>query len=182
MRFGLAPVVVLAAVLLTSAPDAAHAQPPLERGSWLATGFAGWALDGDGDSSLTLAGSATYPLTPVFAIEGELGHVFDLVPGDDDIDSSLTTVHAAGLYFFNTSYKMTPYAAAGIGFGNQSTSVDSTSESSSANEVGFNVGGGVTYPLGNALYFRGDIRFYKHTDEIPSVWRFAAGITVKIGM
>ena len=174
----MAPVVLLA-VLISAAPDVANAQPPLQKDTWLVSGALGLALDADASPSLTLHGAAAFPLTPVLAIEGELGHVFDIAPGNVTVDSSLTTVHATALYFFNTSYVLTPYVAAGIGLGKYSTDVGATSFSST--EVGFNLGGGVTYPLRSATYFRGDFRYFKHIDDVPSVWRFSAGIAVRIG-
>ena len=183
MRVRLASVVILAAVLLTSLPDAAHAQPPLQRDTWLLTGALGLGLDADGSPSLTLHGAAAFPLTPVLAIEGELGHVFDIAPGNVDVDSSLTTVHATALYFFNTSYVLTPYVAAGLGLGKYSIDVRTPPSSFDATEIGFNLGGGVTYPLKmwNATYFRGDFRYFKHIDDVPSVWRFSAGLAVRFG-
>jgi len=178
MRVALAPVVILAAVLVT-APDVAHAQPPLQRDTWLLSGALGLALDADASPSLTLSGAAAFPLTSDLAIEGELGHVVDIAPGNAIVDSSLTTVHATVLYFVNTSYVLTPYFAAGLGLGKYSVEVGDTSFGQT--EVGFNLGAGVTYPLKRATYFRGDFRYFKHIDDVPSVWRFTGGITVRIG-
>jgi opacity protein-like surface antigen len=177
----MAPVVILAAVLLASMPDAAHAQPPLQRDTWLLTGALGLALDADADPSMTLYGAAAFPFTSNFAIEGELGHVFDTVPGDADLDASLTTVHATALYFFDTEFVLTPYVAAGIGLGKYSFDLRTPPISDSATEVGFNLGGGVTYPIGRAAYFRGDFRYFKHIDDVPSIWRFSGGVSVRIG-
>ena len=182
MRFGVTRAIVLATLLVTFLPASAHAQPPLARDTWLATGLLGLALDADADPSLAIAGAAAFPLSRNFAIEGELGHVFDTVPGNAAVDASLTTFHGSVLYFFDTEYVLTPYVAAGIGAGKYSFEfrVPPRVEGSST-EVGFNVGAGVTYPLGRATYIRGDFRYFKHNDEVPSIWRFAAGITVRIG-
>lgn len=181
MRFRMASVVILAAVLLAMLPDAAHAQPPLQKDTWLVSGSLGLALDADASPSLTLHGAAAFPLTSVLAIEGELGHVFDIAPGNVSVDSSLTTFHATALYFFNTSYVLTPYLAAGIGAGKYS--IEATPAKFSTTEIGFNLGGGVTYPLKiwRATYFRGDFRYFKHIDDVPSVWRFSGGLAVRIG-
>jgi opacity protein-like surface antigen len=178
----MASVVILAAVLLATLPQAAHAQPPLQRDTWLVSGALGLALDADASPSLTLHGAAAFPLTSVLAIEGELGHVFDIAPGNVSVDSSLTTFHATALYFFNTTYVLTPYLAAGIGLGKYSIDVPAGS-SFSTTEIGFNLGGGVTYPLKiwRATYFRGDFRYFKHIDDVPSVWRFSGGLAVRIG-
>jgi len=179
MRVALAPVVILAAVLVTAAPHVAHAQPPLQRDTWLISGALGLALDADASPSLTVHGAAAFPLTSDLAIEGELGHVFDIAPGNVNVDSSLTTFHATALYFINTSYVLTPYLAAGIGAGKYS--VEATPAKFSTTEIGFNLGAGVTYPVGRATYFRGDFRYFKHIDDVPSVWRFTGGIAVRIG-
>ena len=183
MRVRLASVVILAAVLLTSLPNVAQAQPPLQRDTWLLTGALGLGLDADGSPSLTLHGAAAFPLTPVLAIEGELGHVFDIAPGNVDVDSSLTTVHATALYFFNTTYVLTPYVAAGIGIAKYAIDFRTPPASFDATEIGFNVGAGVTYPLKiwRDTYFRGDFRYFKHIDDVPSLWRFSGGLTFRIG-
>jgi opacity protein-like surface antigen len=177
MRFVLAPVVILTAVLM--APTVVSAQPPLQKDTWLVSGALGLALDADASPSLTLHGAAAYPLTSDLAIEGELGHVFDLAPGNVNVDSSLTTFHATALYFVNTSYVLTPYLAAGIGAGKYSIEVPPGKFSTT--EIGFNLGGGVTYPVRKNTYFRGDFRYMKHIDDVPSVWRFTGGIAVRIG-
>jgi len=179
MRFAMAPVVILAAVLMTAAPEVAHAQPPLQRDTWLLSGALGLAIDADANTSLAISGAAAYPLTSDLAIEGELGHVFDISPGNVDVDTSLTTIHATALYFINTSYVLTPYLAAGIGAGKYS--VDFPSSKFSTTELGFNLGAGVTYPIGKATYFRGDFRWFKHIDDVPSIWRFTGGIAVRVG-
>jgi len=179
MRFAMAPVMILAAVLMTATPDVASAQPPLQKDTWLVSGALGLAIDADGSGSLTIDGAAAYPLTRDLAVEGELGHVFDMAPGNVNVDSSLTTFHATALYFINTSYVLTPYLAAGIGAGKYS--VESNSSKFSTTEIGFNLGAGATYPIGKATYFRGDFRYFKHIDDVPSIWRFTGGIAVRIG-
>ena len=179
MRFRIVPVVIIATVLLAALPEPAQAQPPLQRDTWLLTGALGLGLDADADPSFTIHGAAAYPLTSQLAIEGELGYVFDVAPGNISVDASLTTVHATALYFFDTDYVLTPYLAAGIGAGK--FSVDVTPGSFSQTEIGFNLGGGVTYPLNGSTYFRGDFRYFKHIDDVPSVWRFSGGLTVRIG-
>ena len=180
MRFRIACAVIFANVLLVSMPEGAYAQPPLQRDTWLLTGGLGLALDADANPSLTLLGAAAYPLTSQFAVEGEIGHVFDIAPGNVNVDSSLTTVHATALYFINTSYVLTPYLAAGIGLGKYSVDFDPGANFSQT-EIGFNLGGGVTYPVRGATYLRGDFRYFKHIDDVPSVWRFSGSVMVRIG-
>lgn len=171
---------ILAAVVLASVPDAAHAQPPLQRDTWLLSGALGLALDPDANGSLTVHGGAAFPFTSELAVEGELGHVFDISPGNVGVDVSLTTVHGSVLYFINTPYVLTPYLAAGLGLGKYAVDVEGGADFSTT-ELGFNLGAGVTYPLNNTTAFRGDFRYFKHIDDVPSVWRFTAGVAVRFG-
>jgi opacity protein-like surface antigen len=180
MRFGLVPVMYLAGILVAAVPATAQAQSPLQQDTVLVSGTIGLALDADADPSLTIAGAGAYAITELLAVEGELGHVFDMAPGDADVDSSLTTVHASALYFFDTAYVLTPYVAGGLGLGKFAQDVRNPPASIGRTEVGFNLGGGVTYPLGGA-FVRGDFRYFKHIDEVPSVWRFAVGVSVRVG-
>ncbi len=179
MRFRITPVVILATVLLASMPAAVSAQPPLQRDTWLLSGALGLAVDGDGNSSLTLSGAAAFPLTSQIAVEGELGHVFDISPDTVNVDTRLTTVHGSVLYFFNTPYVLTPYAAAGLGVGKYS--IDAPPIDFGTTELGFNFGGGVTYPIGGSTFVRGDVRIFKHIDDVPTIWRFTGGVSVRIG-
>ena len=111
MNVRIAPVMILAAVVLTSVPDAAHAQPPLQRDTWLLSGALGLALDADANGSLTVHGAAAFPFTSELAVEGELGHVFDISPGNVGVDVSLTTVHGSVLYFHQHAVR--PHAVSG---------------------------------------------------------------------
>jgi len=165
---------------LALVPGAANAQSPLEPGTWILSPSIGIAIDSDADASLSVAAAAAYPLTTTFAVEGELGHLFDLAPDDPDVDSSLTTVHGTLLYFPNTEYVLQPYAAAGLGIGRFSHEVDAPPFSFKTTEIGFNLGGGLTYPMNDSVWFRGDVRFFKHIDDVPSAWRFSAGITLRL--
>jgi hypothetical protein len=175
--------VVAAVVALLIVPAAASAQSPLQSDSWLVSGGIGLALDPDADPSLTFLASAAFPITSIVAIEGELAHVVDMEPGDGDVDSSLTTVHASALYFFETDYELTPYLAAGLGLGKFSHEVRIPAAlfKRDATEVGFNLGAGATYPVGDSAFVRGDFRYFKHIDDVPSVWRFTAGVSVRLG-
>jgi opacity protein-like surface antigen len=147
---------------------------------WFLSPAIGMALDSDADVSLTIAGAVGYPVTPIIAFEGELGHVFDMAPGDRDVDSSLTTVHGSVLYFFDTEYAATPYVAAGLGIGRFSHQVALPPASIESTEIGLNLGGGVTYPLRNSTWVRGDFRYFKHIDDIPSAWRFSASVVLQV--
>jgi hypothetical protein len=175
-------VTFVAASLVLLAPRIAGAQAPTEAGdAWLLTPSLGLALDPDADASLTVAGALGYPLTPTLAVEGELGHAFDLAPGDADVDSSLTTVHGSLLYFFPTDFELTAYAAGGLGVAKFRHDVTEPPDSIDSTELGFNLGGGVTYPVNDRVFVRGDVRVFKHIDDVPTIWRFAGGVTVRLG-
>ena len=173
---------IVCSALFVLAPYVAAAQSPVETdGAWLVSPHLALVLDDDADPSLAFGAGLAYPLTSALAIEGELSHALDLVPGDADVDSSLTTVHGSLLYFFRTSYRLTPYVAGGLGFGKFSHDVTAPPASIDRTEVGFNLGGGVTYPVNSALWLRGDFRVLKHIDDVPTIWRFGGGITIAIG-
>jgi opacity protein-like surface antigen len=161
------------------APVRASAQSPLA-GEWFLSPAVGVAFDPDADVSLTISGAVGYPLTSAVALEGELGHVFDMASGDRDVDSSLTTVHGSVLYFFDSDYVATPYLAAGLGVGRFSHRVRLPPASIEATELGFDLGGGVTYPLQNNTWLRGDFRYFKHIDDIPSAWRFSGSVVLRV--
>jgi hypothetical protein len=177
-RRALVPILAICLVLFGGA---ASAQSPLAVGTWTVTPFIGIALDPDADPSLTVAGAAGFPLTDALAIEGELGHVFDMAPDDSDVDSSLTTVHASLLAFFESDSVLTPYLAGGIGIGKFSHEVTRPPLDISATEIGFNLGGGVTYQVDDPVWVRGDFRYFKHIDNVPSSWRFVVGVTIRVG-
>jgi hypothetical protein len=163
--------------LAALAPADALAQSPYDPGEWLVSPALGIAFDADADVSPALAGAIGYPVTQSLIIEAELGHLFDLAPGDADVDSSLTTIHAAALYFFETEYVAAPYVAGGIGIGHFSHDVTTPRASISQTEIGVNLGGGVSYPIRDRVLARGDLRFFKHIDDVPSAWRLAAMVT-----
>ena len=173
-------VAVLLFCGLTIMPAAAGAQSPLTPGGWIVTPAIGIAFDPDGDVSLTLSGAAGHRIAGPWGVEGELGHVFDTEPDTRDVDSSLTTVHGTLLYFIETSYALTPYLAAGLGVGHFSHEESTPDDSFESTEVGFNLGGGVTHPLDDRLWIRGDFRFFKHIDEIPSAWRLSAAVVLNL--
>lgn len=172
----------LVALVLLVTPGAARAQGPLgDTPAWLLSPALGLAIDGDGDTTLAISGALGYPLTSTLAVEGELGHLFDLAPGSGGLDSSLTTIHGSLLYFIDTEYVLTPYVAGGLGIGRFSLDAVAPPLSFKTTEIGFNLGGGVTYPLSDTMWVRGDVRFFKHIDDVPTAWRFTGGVTLRLG-
>ena len=168
-----------AMLVVVFAPATASAQSPLA-GDWFFSPAVGIAFDPDADVTLAVSAAVAYPLTSAVALEGELGHLFDMAPDDRDVDSSLTTVHGSVLYFFDSEYVATPYVAAGLGVGRFSHQVVLPPASIEATEIGFDLGGGVTYPLRSSTWVRGDFRYFKHIDDVPSAWRFSASIVLQV--
>jgi hypothetical protein len=171
---------LLVLVCLAAWPGVASAQSPLATDTWILSPSIGIALNPDGDASLSAGVAAAYPLTPVFAVEGELGHLFDMASDNPNLDASLTTVHGSLLYFLDTGTAILPYFAGGIGVGRFAVEVDEPSFSDSTTEIGFNLGGGVTYPMADNVWLRGDFRYFKHIDEVPSAWRFSIGVALQL--
>lgn len=169
----------LTVILFLVSTISTAAQSPLAPDTWTVSPSLGFAFDPDADVTPAIAGGVGIALTPVLGAEGELGHLFDLAPDDGDVDSSLTTVHAALLYFFDTEFVATPYVAGGIGVGKFSHNVVRPPASIEQTEIGFNVGAGVTYPIAERLWIRGDFRYFAHIDDVPSAWRLLGGVTVR---
>ena len=48
------------------------------------------------------------------------------------------------------------------------------------NSFGGNIGAGF-FAGGQNLSIRGDVRYFKHIDNVPSTWRFAVGVTLRLG-
>jgi opacity protein-like surface antigen len=167
-----------AILLVIALPSLAHAQSSVRAGAWTVSPLLGVAFDSDGDASLALAGAVDYHVTSAFALAGELGHVFDTAPDNPNVDASLTTAHASVLYIFDVAWR--PYVAAGIGAGHYSVEVRAPQATVDTTEIGFNLGAGVIYPLDNRLGVRGDFRYFRHIDNVPSSWRFSGGVTLKL--
>ena len=172
----------VAVYLFFLAPGIASAQAPTEAGgAWLLSPSLGLVLDEDAEASLGIGGALGYPVTSTVAVEGELGYAFDLAPGDADVDSSLATVHGSVLLFFPSDFELTPYVAGGLGFARFAHDVRVPPASIGSTEVGVNAGGGVVYPVDDAIWIRADVRVFKHIDDVPTVWRFAGGVTLRLG-
>ena len=172
------PAVLLALFICGALPASAAAQMPIEPETWTVSPMGGFTFDPDADLSLTLGGALGYELRSNLRVEGDLSRIFDMAPDDADVDSTLTTFHAAVLYHFDRE-PMAPYIAGGVGFGHFSHSVTDPPASIRRTEVGFNVGGGATYPISGMLV-RGDFRLFKHIDNVPTAWRFLAGVTIPL--
>jgi hypothetical protein len=174
--------VIVTACFVAMLPVAAQAQSPIEaeRG-WAVTALGGLGFPTEGETSPSAAVAGAFSVTQNVAVEGDLGHAFDVAPGDSAVDSSVTTVHGSVLYFFTTPFTLAPYVGGGLGIARFSQDVESA-EGTSRTEIGFNAGGGVTYPLRESLWLRGDLRVFKHIDNLPVIWRLSGGVTIRVGL
>jgi OOP family OmpA-OmpF porin len=178
----------LAAGLFTAAPAQAQSALP-EPGTFDITPFIGFGT-GFGDDSLdpfdpsasfVLGVAVGYNLTTNLSIEGELGHIPDIVGDTDAFDLGITTFSANGVYHFDTETKFVPYATLGLGFGNMGLDIEEVDDEESSTEFLFNLGGGVKYPVTDRLQVRGDLRYFSINDENPNFWRFYGGVTFGFG-
>jgi opacity protein-like surface antigen len=158
------------------------AQSVAEAGTWTVTPFLGPSIgidDPGPGNSLGIGVAVGYDLTPNIGFEGELGHLFDIAGDSDSIDWSITNFSGNFLYHFDVR-NVTPYATFGLGFERSSIGIDDESIElleESSTEVSFNFGGGVKYPVGDAMLIRGDLRRFQSNDLAPDYWRVYAGVT-----
>jgi OmpA-OmpF porin, OOP family len=177
-------VMVLAAGLATA--SAAQAQPSAlpEPNTFDLTPFIGFGFGySDGfdvsDGTFLLGVAGAYNFTTQLAVEGELGIIPDIAGDTPDLDISVQTFSANGVYHFDTRSAVVPYATLGLGFGR--IGVDSTSGDDSNTEFAFNLGGGVKYPINDRLAVRGDVRYFNVNDLNPNFWRIYGGVTFRLG-
>lgn len=162
------------------------AQSVARPGGWTVTPFLGSSLDvsDGGGNSLALGFGVGYDLTRNVGFEGEVGYLFDLAGDDSTIDWSLTNVSGNFLYHFDTRAVVTPYATFGLGFERSSVDVENPDPlvlvRPSSTEIAFNFGGGVKYPITEALLVRGDIRRFQSNDLAPNFWRIYAGLVFNL--
>lgn len=176
-------VLAAPAAAQTETVQAASPSAAPEPGLWSVTPFLSFTFGGDADTaSLGLGGAFGYDFTTRLSFEGELAYVFDLAGDADDIDWSTLTVSANALFHFPLeTLTLVPYATAGLSFQRSSITVELDEEpSSTSDEVGFNLGGGVKAPLTDAIGVRGDIRYFKFSDAAPDGWRLYGGLTWRL--
>jgi hypothetical protein len=181
----------LAGVLLLL-PVAAAAQDVTEPGVWFISPMAGPSLDPDGRAGTMLGGAVGHHLTARVTAEAEVTHALDPVD-DPDVDSTLTTAVASLLYHFGEA-QFRPYVAAGVGVGRYSLQVTVPPADVGSTALAFTLGGGVTWPVSSRVLVRGDFRYINFTretapdpgdlvivDDVPTTWRFAGGLLIRIG-
>jgi opacity protein-like surface antigen len=168
--------------LLLVSPATSRAQSVAEPKTWTVTPFLGSSFGTSNDlgNSLTLGAALGYDLTSNLGFEGELGYVFDVVGDDTNVDWSLTNFSANAVYHFDVR-RVTPYATLGLGVERSNLSIDDPDILAlyppDSNEITYNFGGGLKYPLSERFLARADIRRFQSTDLAPDHWRVYAGLT-----
>ena len=172
---------IVLAMLLVS-PATSGAQSVAEPKSWTVTPFLGGSFGTSDDlgSSLTIGAAIGYDLTKNLGFEGELGYVFDVVGDDTNTDWSLTNFSVNAIYHFDVRH-VTPYATLGLGVERSNLTIDDPDLLAlyppDSNEITYNFGGGVKYPLSANFLARADLRRFQATDLAPDHWRFYGGLT-----
>jgi opacity protein-like surface antigen len=173
---------ILGALAFSALPLTATAQSATERNTVSITPFLSSAFGASGDlgSSLGLGVAVTYDLTTRLGFEGELGHAFDLLGDNADVDFAVTNVSGNAVYNFPLR-KVTPYATFGIGV--ERTSLDfkvpdiEAQFPEDSTEISYNFGGGVKYPISELFVARGDVRRFQANDLAPDYWRVYGGLS-----
>ncbi len=175
---------IVGVVLLCSVPRA-DAQSVAQAGTWTATPFIGVSFTSNHlDNSLGIGVGVGYDLTSNLGVEGEFGHVFDVVGNDSNVDWSMTNVSGNVLYHFDVRGRATPYATFGLGWEHSGVDVKNPDPAAlylaSSTEIAYNFGGGVKYRLTDRMLARGDLRRFNANDVAPDHWRLYGGLTYEI--
>jgi opacity protein-like surface antigen len=176
-------VCVILVIGTLAAPAPARGQSLPEAGTWSVTPFLSGSFGTSGGlgSSLGVGAAVAYDVTPNLAVEGEIGHAFDVVGDESLVDWSLTTVSANAVYHFDV-VGFTPYATFGLGLERSNVSADDVPETlsillvPSSTEISYNFGGGVKYRLQDKILLRGDLRRFQANDAAPDHWRLYGGL------
>jgi opacity protein-like surface antigen len=182
MRSFVPCVRVLGALVFSALPLTATAQSVTEPNTVSITPFLSSAFGTSDDlgGSLGLGVAITYDLSSRLGFEGELGHVFDVLGDNADVDFAVTNVSGNAVYNFPLR-KVTPYATFGIGL--ERTSLDFKVPDilalfpESSTEVSYNFGGGVKYPVSELFVARADLRRFQANDLAPDYWRVYGGLS-----
>lgn len=172
-------IIMVAALLI---PLRAGAQPVAEPNTLTITPFlsSSFGVSQDLDSSLGLGVAITYDVTANLGFEGELGHAFDVLGDNANVDWSLTNVSGNAVYNFDVP-RMTPYVTFGLGVERSSLDVKTPDPVAlyppASTEISYNFGGGVKYPVSERFVARADVRRFQSTDLAPDHWRLYGGLT-----
>jgi opacity protein-like surface antigen len=172
----------LGALAFCALPLTATAQSVTEPNTVSITPFLSSAFGTSNDlgGSLGLGVAITYDITSRLGVEGELGHVFDVLGDNANADLAVTNVSGNAVYNFPLR-RVTPYATFGIGVERSSLDVEIPDPlalfPAGSTEVSYNFGGGVKYPVSELFVARGDVRRFQSTDLAPDYWRVYAGLS-----
>ena len=173
---------ILTAVAIFAVPLTTAAQSATEPHTVTVTPFLSAAF-GTSDhlgQSMGLGVAVGYDLTTKLGFEGEIGHVFDVLGDDANVDWSLTNFSGNAVYNFRLP-RVTPYATFGIGIERSSVDVKNPDPLAdfgpSSTEVSYNFGGGVKYPITELFVARGDVRRFQANDVAPDYWRLYGGLS-----
>lgn len=167
----------------TLSARSAAAQTVAEPNTVTVTPFlsASFGVSNNLDNSMGLGVAIGYDLTSNLGFEFEVGHVFDVVGGDDSLDWSLTNYSGNVLYYFTRVPRVLPYATFGIGWERSKLDFAVIDPAAltipSSTEVAWNVGGGAKMELNDRLIARADIRRFQVNDLAPDHWRIYGGLT-----
>jgi opacity protein-like surface antigen len=173
----------LFASLTILVPALAHAQSAAEPNTVTVTPFlsASFGTSNDLSSSLGIGAAVGYDWTKNLGFEFEVARVFDVAGDSENLDWSLTNIHANVIYHFDVP-RVTPYAVFGLGWERSNVDLDDDAldddiDLDSSTEVAWNIGGGVKYELNDRLLLRGDLRRFQANDTAPDHWRLYGGLT-----
>jgi OmpA-OmpF porin, OOP family len=172
-------ITALFASFIAVAPAAAQSQSVAEPNTVTVTPFlsASFGTSNDLSSSLGIGAAVGYDWTRNLGFEFEVGRVFDVAGDDDNLDWSLTNIHANVIYHFDVP-RVTPYATFGLGWERSNVDLDDEEvDLDSSTEVAWNIGGGVKYELNDRMLVRGDLRRFQANDAAPDHWRLYGGLT-----
>jgi opacity protein-like surface antigen len=155
------------------------------------------------EKKVVLGGSLAWMGAGIIGVEFDLGwspNFFEFTTGDEDFDfgdSNLTTVMGnliVGIPIGGTTGGgVRPYGVAGLGLMRSSLSVGDLFDDLDANDLGINLGGGITGFFNDTVGLRGDIRYFRSlTDDEPDdeldlrltdfqFWRATVGVTIRFG-
>jgi opacity protein-like surface antigen len=175
----IAPVAIAALI-----PAAAQAQQvAVEPNTVTVTPFlsVSFGTPDDLGSSLGIGAGVGYDWTRNVGFEFEVARVFDVAGETENLDWSLTNIHANVIYHFDRVPRMTPYATFGLGWERSNVNLDDPDlpdlDVESSTEIAWNFGGGVKYPLNDRLVARADLRRFQVNDAAPDHWRLYGGLT-----
>jgi opacity protein-like surface antigen len=176
-------------IMALGAPAPASAQSPSSEARSIAepntvtvtpflTGSFGTSDDLGG--SIGLGVGVGYDFTRHLGVEGEIGHAFDVLGNDANVDSPVTNYSANGIYHFDVRH-VTPYATFGLGVEHVGRSIKNPDPlmlyAPASTELAYNFGGGVKYPLSDKFILRADLRRFQSVDLSPNFWRLYGGVT-----